>query len=158
MLVVQAYVAECITSKYTCTNLWNSETCVQRNGKGPNFFRCRRVPFYTGNLNMNHRDSKSSTCKTVLLQTSFGYTQVPLNTGFTVLWSVPTGVNTQRRNGKSRSCPHFCNSARRGAETFGAESIWVTVVIRHPIKQAKMVGPTTPNFQGVPLQHDATSG
>lgn len=124
MLVLQAYVAECITSIYTCTNLWNSETCVQRNSKGPNFFRCRRVPFYTGTLSMNHRDSKSSICKIVLLQASLGYTQVPLNTGFTVLRSVTTSVNTQRRNGKSRSWPHFCNSVGDGAETFGAESIW----------------------------------
>ena len=41
---------------------------------------------------------------------------------------------------------------------FEAESILVTAVIRHPIKRARMVGPTTPNFQGVPLQRDATSG
>jgi hypothetical protein len=34
----------------------------------------------------------------------------------------------------------------------------VTAVMRYPIKRAKMLGLTTPNFQGVPLQHDATSG
>jgi len=80
----------------------NSETCVQRNSKGLNFFRCRRVPLNTGNLSMNHRDSKSSICKTVLLRQ---VSAIPrsLLTEVSLYYEVLTaGVNTQRRNGKSR--------------------------------------------------------
>jgi len=36
-----------------------SDICLQRNRKGPNFFRCRQVTFRTRAWNFDHRDYKS---------------------------------------------------------------------------------------------------
>ena len=74
-----------------------AKTCLQRDGKAPNFFsRCRQVPFHTGTWNSDPLDTRSRDCKRFPPKAVFRYAQGPVKTDCTVFFLFPISYVTKR--------------------------------------------------------------